>query len=71
MSTKIEVNNCFVLLYGFSTKSENFLLSLLLLKSCSTFYLWTFSQVLSTVIEIFLLSILHFEMYINSMNVEW
>ena len=42
-----------VLLYSFSTKNEIFLLSLLLLKSCSTFNLETFSQVLSTVIEIF------------------
>ena len=39
-----------VLLYNRPTKSEHFLLSLLLLKSCSTFYRRTFSQVLSTVI---------------------
>ena len=41
------------LLYDFLTKNENVLLSLLLLKSCSTFNLRTFSQVSSTVIEVF------------------
>ena len=39
-------HNCFV--FDFSTMNENVLLSLLLLKSCST--LRTFSQVLATVI---------------------
>ena len=53
-----------VLLYDFSTMNENFLLfSLLLLKSCS-------SQVLATFVKIFQCSILHFEMFINSLNAE-
>ena len=68
MSAEIEVNN--VLLCDFSTKNETFLLSFLLFKSCSTFNLRTFSQVLSTVIKIFECSILHFKMYLNSLNVE-
>ena len=54
-----------VLLYDISIRNETFLLSLLF-----SFNLRTFSQVLSTVIKIFKCSILHFEMYINSLNVE-
>ena len=68
MSTEIEVNNCVCFFY-FSTKNEKFLLSLLLLKSYSTLSLRTLSQVLSTVIKLFQCSVLHFEMYINFLNV--
>ena len=50
----LKLKSITVLLYDFSTKNEIFLHSLLLLKSCSTFNLRTFSEVLlSTVIEIF------------------
>ena len=48
--------------------NEIFLLSFLLLKACST--LGLFSQVLATVIKLFESSILYFEIYINSLNVE-
>ena len=72
MSIEIEVNNSFAILLHLRMKI--LLLSLLLLKTCSTFTLRhrrTFSQVLATVIEIYLCSILHFQMYINSLNEEY
>ena len=50
----------------FSTKNENFLLSLLFLKHLR--HLRTFSLVLATFIKISSFSILHFQMYINSLN---
>ena len=46
------------------------LLSFLLLKTCSTFKLRTFSQVLATFIKISY-SILRFQTYINSLNGEY
>ena len=52
-SCLLKLKSITVLLYDFSIKNENFQLSLLLWKSCSTFTLRTFSQVLSTVIKIF------------------
>ena len=59
----------------FHLRVKILLLSLLLLKTCSAFYLRhlrTFSQVLATFIEILLLlSILHFQMYIYSLNGEY
>ena len=66
MSTEIEVNNCFVIwLFNLEWK-------------CSTFTFVAevnlqpkdFLTSLSTFIKIFLCSILQFEMYINSLNVE-
>ena len=53
----------------FHLRMKILLLSLLLLKTCSTFnlrHLRSFSQVLATVIKILLFSILHFQMCINS-----
>ena len=51
------------------------LLLSLLLKTCSIFYLLrhlrTFSQVLATLIKIWLFSILYFQIYINSLNGEY
>ena len=58
----------------FHLRVKILLLSLLLLKTCSAFnlrHLRTFSQVLATVSKIFLCSILHFQMYINSLNGEY
>ena len=58
----------------FQLRMNILLLSLLLLKTCSTLnlrHLMTFSQVLATVIQIFSCSILHFQMHINSLNGEY
>ena len=58
----------------FHLRMKILLLSLWLLKTCSTFYLRhlkTYSQVLATVIKILQFSILHFQMYINSLNGEY
>ena len=71
MSTVIK--SITVLLYDFHLRMNILLLSLLLLKTCSTFnlrHLRTFSKVLATVIKIFQCSILHFQMYIISLNGE-
>ena len=55
----------------FLLRMKTLLISLLLLKTCSTFNLRTFSQVLASVIKIFQCSILHFQMCINSLNGEY
>ena len=53
---------------AFHLRMKILLLSLLLLKTCLTINLRHLSQVLAIVIKIFLCSILHFQMYINSLN---
>ena len=64
-SCLLKLRSTALLLYDLSTMNEHFLLSLLLLIT-----LRTFSQILATVIKLFLYSVLYFEMYINSLNVE-
>ena len=58
-----------VLLCDFSTKNDNFLLSLFVVEVMFNLQP-KFYKVLSTVIKIVYCSILHFEMFINSLNVE-
>ena len=58
----------------FHLRMKIMLLSLLLLKTCSTCnlrHLRTFSQILATFIKILKFSVLHFQMYINSLNGEY
>ena len=73
MSTGIEANNCFVIM-TLHLRMKMLLLSLLLVKTCSTFnlrHLRTSPLVLATVIKIYQCSILHFQMFINSLNGEY
>ena len=66
---EIEDNNCFVIclfnytVYELIVSTFTFVVEVM-------FNLRTFSQVLATVINLFKCSILYFEMYINSLNVE-
>ena len=63
MSTEIEVNNI-VLSYDLSTVNENFL-------PRDMFNLRTFSQALASVLKNIVCSILHFDMFINSLNADY
>ena len=71
MSTEIEVNN--FLLYDFSFKRENFANFTFVVQDMFNLlrHPRTFTQVLATFIEILEFSILHFQMYINSLNGEY
>ena len=62
-SCLLKLKSITVLIFDFLTMNVSFLLSVM-------FNLRTFSQVLAAVIKLFQCSILYFEMYINSLNVE-
>ena len=54
-----------------SFKNENFATFTFVVQDMFNFYLGTFSQVLATFITILKSSILHFQMYIHSLNGEY
>ena len=72
MSTEIEVNKCYC--YKISFKNENFATFTFVVEdmfNLQTKTSKTFSQVLAAVIKTFRCSILHFQMYSNSLNGEY